>query len=514
MKVQDLSIGTRLGVGFFVVLLLATIYSGIGLWRLNEVAANTRNMMQEPLMKERMTEEWYHITFAGLKRQLAIVKSGDSSLAVFFSEDARLSSARINDIQKYIEGHLVYEREKELFQIVGVARSRYLANRDQVMLAKKEGRNDEVAKLFEEFGPLSAAYTKSQLEFLTFQKDSVNNLSGEVDAIAKNSERLILSLIFLFILMGGVLAWTLTLGITRPMSYALELTRRVAAGDLTARIEVGTKDETGQLLSALKEMTGNLVSIVGQVRSSTEMIADESTQIARGNLDLSSRTEQQANTLEETTSSMHALTTTVKRNADNAGQANHLAIAASEVAVTGGSVMAEVVETMNSINNSSKRIVDIIGVIDSIAFQTNILALNAAVEAARAGEQGRGFAVVATEVRGLAQRSSSAAKEIKDLISDSVDKVETGTKLVNHAGSTMQEIVDSIKRVTDIMGAIATASQEQISGIEQVNDAIQLMDDATQQNATLVEEAAAATQKLLEKAQELGAEVNLFRIVK
>lgn len=511
MRIQNLNIGTRLGIGFSVVLLLATISSSIGLWRLNEVAANTRNMMQEPLTKERMTEEWHHITFAGLKRQLAIVKSGDPSLAVFFAEDARSSSARINDIQKYIEGHLVYEKEKELFQKVSVARRRYLSNRDQIMLAKKDGHNEEVAKLFKEFGPLSEAYTKAQLEFLMFQKNTVNNLSSEVDAIARSSERLILSLIVLFILMGGILAWTLTRGITQPMSYALELTRRVAAGDLTARIEIGAKDETGQLLNALKEMTGNLVNIVGQVRSSTEMISDESTQIARGNLDLSNRTEQQANTLQDTTSSMHALTMTVKRNADSASQANNLAITASEVAITGGSVMTEVVDTMSSINNSSKKIVDIIGVIDSIAFQTNILALNAAVEAARAGEQGRGFAVVATEVRGLAQRSASAAKEIKNLISDSVNKVEVGTNLVNHAGSTMQAIVDSIKRVTGIMGEITTASQEQISGIEQVNHAIQLMDDATQQNAALVEEAAAAAQTLLEQAHKLGAEVNLFR---
>lgn len=514
MRVQDLRIGTRLGVGFFIVLLLATISSCIGLWRLNEVAASTRNMMQEPLMKERMTEEWYHITFAGLKRQLAIVKSGDPSLAEFFAEDAKSSSARITEIQKYIEGHLVYDKEKELFQKVGAARKLYLANRDQVMVAKKEGRNDEVAKLFQDFSPLSENYKKSQLEFLNFQKDTVNNLSGEVDAIARSSELLILSLIGLFTLLGGMLAWSLTQGITRPLSYALELTRRVAAGDLTARIDTNTKDETGQLLSALKEMTSNLVGIVSQVRASTAMISDESTQIARGNLDLSNRTERQANTLEETASSMDVLTMTVKRNADNAGQANHLAITASEVAVTGGTVMTEVVDTMSSINNSSKRIVDIIGVIDSIAFQTNILALNAAVEAARAGEQGRGFAVVATEVRSLAQRSASAAKEIKDLISDSVEKVEAGTKLVDHAGSTMQAIVGSIKSVTDIMGDITSASQEQISGIEQVNQAIREMDEATQQNAALVEEAAAAAQTLQEQARNLAAEVNLFKMDK
>lgn len=512
MKIQNLSIGTRLGVGFFVVLLLATISSCVGLWRLDQVAVSTRNMMQEPLMKERMTEEWYHITFAGLKRQLAIVKSGDPSLAEFFSADAKSSTARINDIQKYIEGHLVLEKEKELFQIVGAARKRYLSNRDLVMQAKKEGRNDEVAKLFEQFTPLSEAYKKSQLDFLNFQKETVNALSVEVDAIAESSKRLVLSLIGLFILSGGMLAWSLTRGITQPISYALELTRRVADGDLTARIDVNTKDETGQLLSALKEMTSNLVNIISQVRTTTGTIATESMQIARGNLDLSSRTEQQASTLEQTASSMDALTLTVKRNAENAGQANNLAINASEVAVSGGAVMSEVVDTMSSINNSSKRIVDIISVIDGIAFQTNILALNAAVEAARAGEQGRGFAVVATEVRSLAQRSASAAKEIKDLISDSVEKVEAGTKLVDQAGSTMQAIVESIGSVTNIMGEITVASQEQISGIEQVNQAIRLMDDATQQNAALVEQAASAAQTLQDQANSLAAEVNIFKV--
>jgi methyl-accepting chemotaxis protein len=512
MKFQDLKIGTRLGIGFAVVLLLATISSCVGLWRLNQVAASTRAMMQEPLMKERMTEEWYHITYAGLKRQLAIVKSSDPSLAEFFQEDAKASTARINVIQKYIEGHLIQDKEKELFTAVSAARKLYLTNRDLVVQAKKEGRNDDVAKLFEQFTPLSEAYKKSQQDFLNFQKETVNNLSDEVDAIAQHSQILVLSLIGAFVLMGGVFAWSLTRGITKPISYALDLARRVADGDLTSRIEVRSHDEMGQLLLALRDMTHNLVKIISQVRASTELITAESTQIASGNLDLSSRTEQQASTLEETASSMETLTSTVKQNAENAGQANHLAIAASQVAITGGTVMSDVVETMSSINNSSKRIADIIGVIDAIAFQTNILALNAAVEAARAGEQGRGFAVVATEVRGLAQRSASAAKEVRDLITDSVAKVDAGSKLVDQAGSTMQAIVESIKNVTDIMGAITNASKEQISGIEQVNQAIILMDDATQQNAALVEQAAAAAQTLQDQANSLAKEVNVFKI--
>jgi methyl-accepting chemotaxis protein len=265
-------------------------------------------------------------------------------------------------------------------------------------------------------------------------------------------------------------------------------------------------------MQALKDMNDSLVRIVGEVRNGTDTIASASGQIAAGNLDLSGRTEQQAGSLEETAASMEQLTATVKQNADNARQANQLAVAASGVAVRGGSVVAEVVGTMGAINASSRKIVDIIGVIDGIAFQTNILALNAAVEAARAGEQGRGFAVVAAEVRNLAQRSAAAAKEIKTLIGDSVDKVEEGSKQVAEAGKTMDEIVDSVKRVTDIMAEISAASQEQTSGIEQINQAIMQMDQVTQQNAALVEQAAAAAASLQEQASNLSQGVSVFKL--
>jgi methyl-accepting chemotaxis protein len=287
----------------------------------------------------------------------------------------------------------------------------------------------------------------------------------------------------------------------------------VAAGDLTSNIVVGsTKSSTGRLLQALKEMNDHLIDLVGKVRSSTDQIATASGEIASGNSDLSQRTEEQASSLEETASSMEELTSTVRQNADNARQANQLAAGASEVAVKGGEVVGQVVQTMSAISESSHKIVDIISVIDGIAFQTNILALNAAVEAARAGEQGRGFAVVATEVRTLAQRSAAAAKEIKELISDSVAKVDEGTRLVDEAGTTMNEIVTSIKRVTDIMSEITAASQEQSSGIEQVNQAVTQMDEATQQNAALVEEAAAAAESMSDQAQALIQAVSVFKL--
>ena len=300
--------------------------------------------------------------------------------------------------------------------------------------------------------------------------------------------------------------------ITRPMNHAIKIAQSVAAGDLTTVILVENKNETGQLMQALKDMNASLLDTVRQVRTGTDTIATASSQIAAGNHDLSSRTEMQASSLQQTASSMEELTSTVKQNADNARQANQMAQSASEVAVRGGEVVAHVVDTMGSINTSSKKIVDIISVIDGIAFQTNILALNAAVEAARAGEQGRGFAVVATEVRSLAQRSAAAAKEIKALIDDSVGKVNTGSQLVAQAGSTMEQIVSSIRRVTDIMGEITAASHEQTLGIEQVNQAISQMDGVTQQNAALVEEAAAAAQSLQDQAGSLAQVVSIFKI--
>ena len=314
------------------------------------------------------------------------------------------------------------------------------------------------------------------------------------------------------LLLAAMVGVWLVRAISRPLEAAVKIARGVAGGDLTQQIDVRSKDETGQLMQALKDMNDSLVKIAGDVRSGTDTIATASNQIAAGNLDLSSRTEQQASSLEETASSMEELTSTVQQNADNARQANQLAASASEVAAKGGAVVAQVVDTMGSINASAKKISDIIGVIDGIAFQTNILALNAAVEAARAGEQGRGFAVVATEVRNLAQRSAAAAKEIKTLIGDSVEKVDQGARLVDQAGATMEEIVASVKRVTDIMGEITSASQEQTSCIEQINQAISQMDQVTQQNAALVEEAAAAAASLQDQAINLSQVVSIFKL--
>ncbi|HEY1152137.1 MAG TPA: methyl-accepting chemotaxis protein, partial [Pseudoduganella sp.] len=317
------------------------------------------------------------------------------------------------------------------------------------------------------------------------------------------------------VLMSVLAAWVITRGLLKQLGgepdYTAAIAGSIANGDLSVQIDTASNDKDS-LLVEMKEMRNSLVGIVGQVRTGTETIGTASREIAAGNIDLSSRTEMQASSLEKTASAMEELTSTVKQNADNAREANQLAASASDVARKGGAVVSQVVETMSSINESANKIVDIIGVIDGIAFQTNILALNAAVEAARAGEQGRGFAVVASEVRNLAQRSAGAAKEIKSLIGDSVEKVERGSKLVGQAGVTMDEVVASVRRVTDIMAEIANASQEQSAGIEQVNRSIIDMDAMTQQNAALVEESAAAAQALQDQATELARVVSIFKL--
>lgn len=337
----------------------------------------------------------------------------------------------------------------------------------------------------------------------------------EDDATARRKNRIVMVVSVLTMVLLGFVIRQMVGSVIQPISWAVHTAKQVASGDLSHSVEIHRRhDEIGDLQLALHDMHDSLIAVVTQVRSGAEAIASASAQIAAGNLDLSVRTEQQAGALEKTASAMEELTSTVKQNADHARQANQLAQSASQVAVQGGEVVAHVVDTMGAINASSKKIVDIIGVIDGIAFQTNILALNAAVEAARAGEQGRGFAVVASEVRSLAQRSAAAASEIKALIGDSVSRVHAGSLQVAQAGSTMDEIVTSIRRVTDIMGQISTASNEQTLGIEQINQAIAQMDAATQQNAELVKHAAAAAASMHEQVSGLVQVVSVFNLNK
>ena len=345
-------------------------------------------------------------------------------------------------------------------------------------------------------------YTKKQIASSTI---------ANAEAQHKSNMLIVGTVVITLIVLGIIMVW-LARSITTPLHEAVTIARIVAAGDLSTQITVRGNDEIGTLLASLKNMHDNLAEIVAKVRAGTDAIADASTEIAQGNMNLSARTEEQASSLEETASAMEQLTSTVKQNGESAGQASELAGSASVVAVRGGATVSDVINTMGSINDSSKKIVDIIGVIDGIAFQTNILALNAAVEAARAGEQGRGFAVVASEVRNLAQRSAAAAKEIKILIGNSVERVDAGSKLVVQAGTTMDEVVASVKRVNAIISDIAVASKEQNVGLDQINDAIAQMDAVTQQNAALVEQAAAAAESMKQQAASLKEAVSIFKI--
>ena len=415
---------------------------------------------------------------------------------------------------KYLALPVVNETEKKLAEEVTAKRQAYLqTGNQQLVAALREHRIDEAEGiLLNKMSTLFQDLTKSTDALVELQ---MTNAAAGYEQSQSLFDK------FLIAAIGGVLfglvavaisAVFLIRAINNPLQEMLGHFDSIASGDLTSNIVVKSKNEMGILMQGLQKMQARLTDTVQQVRQGSTAIGAATTQIAAGNLDLSSRTEQQAASLEETASSMEELTSTVKQNADNARQANQLAVTASSVAVKGGSVVADVVDTMDSINTSARKIVDIIGVIDGIAFQTNILALNAAVEAARAGEQGRGFAVVASEVRNLAQRSAAAAKEIKTLIDDSVSKVDAGSKLVAQAGTTMTEVVDSVKRVTDIMGEILAASQEQSAGIEQVNTAIVQMDEVTQQNAALVEEAAAAAASLNEQAANLSTVVAVCKV--
>ena len=421
--------------------------------------------------------------------------------------------------QKVVDALALYEKEDisnekdaGLLKEVQKGYNDYVEMRKKVIALSYENKSDEGRDL------LMSNLTVSNKLNSDFEAHLEYNTAlgkkGAEDAATAKASANVISFGFSVVVAAGIifLGLILTRGISRSLSNAISVAETVASGDLTVQIDTSTKDEIGQLMLALRHMNDSLLKVVGEVRIGTDNIAAASTEIATGNMDLSARTEQQAGALEETASSMEELTSTVRQNADNARQANQLAVSASEVATKGGEVVEHVVETMSDINASARKIVDIIGVIDGIAFQTNILALNAAVEAARAGEQGRGFAVVAAEVRNLAQRSASAAKEIKSLIDNSVEKVDYGSKLVSEAGATIREVVQSVRRVTDVVSEITAASQEQTAGIDQINMAITHMDEATQQNAALVEQAAAAAAAMQDQATSLSQMVSIFKI--
>jgi methyl-accepting chemotaxis protein len=516
---HNLKVGTRLILCFLAVALMGAIVAGIGIRNMDQMNDRAKRLYDNELLGLSYVKE-ANINLIYINRAVrgAMLASTD--------ERRDLSLANIGVFKKTVLDNLDKARPlfatadgKALFAQV----DEQLRNYDSVIAeqVKKtraeplQEQRDSVTYMFDTFMPRSTIIDKKMTE-LTKAKEQIALQASHDNEDAYNHGRGLMLLLVLFSIGAGAgLGALITRSLTRQLggepAYAAEVASRIAAGDLATTVQLRSGD-TSSLLFAMQTMRDKLAAIVTQVRGGTDAIGSASSQIAAGNLDLSSRTEQQASSLEETASSMEELTSTVKQNADNARQANSLAVTASTVAGKGGEVVAQVVETMGSIKASSSKIVEIISVIDGIAFQTNILALNAAVEAARAGEQGRGFAVVAGEVRTLAQRSAAAAKEIKGLIDDSVSKVESGSKLVDQAGGTMQDVVDSIQRVTDIMAEITSASQEQTAGIEQINVAISQMDNVTQQNASLVEEAAAASEALQEQAVKLSDLVSVFRV--
>jgi methyl-accepting chemotaxis protein len=513
MNAANIKISSRLAIGFGIV-----IVSLIAITYLSDTQVRRLNGSINQIVNDRYPKTVLANSIQIQVNKIAldlrdIILSSDQEKVKKLVADATAADQKMNTEFSRAASIARTEQDKHFVNDAIAARDNYLPARDALMKLAVDGKADEAKSYLEtQFMPVQINYFIALDAMFDYQGGLMTS-AGEAAGHDSQSARLIIALLASFtVIFSAIVAVLVSRGITIPLNEAVGVAQRVADGDLTTKVDIKSTNEIGELMTALKLMNGNLFDIVSQVRSGTDTIAHASGEIASGNMDLSSRTEQQAGSLEETASSMEQLTATVKQNADNARQANQLAVSASEVAVEGGSVVGKVVDTMGSINASSRKIVDIISVIDGIAFQTNILALNAAVEAARAGEQGRGFAVVASEVRSLAQRSASAAKEIKLLIDDSVEKVDNGSKLVEQAGITMNAVVDSVRRVTDIVAEISSASAEQSQGIDEIGRAITHIDETTQQNAALVEQAAAAAQSLQDQAARLMQVVRVFKL--
>ena len=512
MKLHDLKIGTRLALGFGLVVCLLVAVAVIAAIRLEKDRGLTDELINERYAKMSLSNEVRNGADREVRNLRNMLLVSDETEIAKYQKRIEETSHATDEVFARLGSMLHTDESQQSFNAMQLARTKYNAAVQRLFVTVDAGRlNDAKAALFKDVIPVQDAYFKAIDATVGRETERMNGTGAEAIAEAHAAISRVVTLASVAALLAIVAAVLITRSIVVPIDEAIHLAETVARGDLTRSIEVTRTDETGRLLGALKQMNDSLRRIVGEVRDGARQIETASGEIASGNAELSSRTEQQAASLEETAASMEELTATAKHNADNAHQANQLAVSASEIAVRGGEAMTEVVDTMESIHGASSKIVDVIGLIDGIAFQTNILALNAAVEAARAGEQGRGFAVVAAEVRTLAQRSSSAAKEIKDLIDASVNQVEQGTARVNQAGATMRDVVKGVQRVAFIIGEIAGASRQQMLGIEQVNQAVGLMDDVTQQNAALVEEAAAA-QSLREQAGRLTGQMAVFRV--
>ncbi|HJV02262.1 MAG TPA: methyl-accepting chemotaxis protein [Burkholderiaceae bacterium] len=519
MNFENLKVSSRLAIGFGLLILALIVVSATALLRLGTLNDEIGELVGNRMVKVRLLTELKDNlnAIARVNRNVALIADVKESQV----EAARIPplQARNNSILEELGKTIYLPRGRELLKAINETRPAYnqrLGESIQLGLTgKPEDAQAATAIIIGDLRGKQNALFKAVDDSLTFQQDLAKDIGEQANQAVVSGSRLVWAIAVSATLLGLFLAWFIARAITRQLgaepAELSEVVGRVASGDLSSSLHLRSGD-TGSVLAAIGRMQQSLITVVSNVRQGSESVVSASTQIAQGNQDLSARTESQASALEQTAASMEELSSTVNQNADHARQANQLAQNASGVAVQGGAVVAQVIDTMKEISSASQKIADIISVIDGIAFQTNILALNAAVEAARAGEQGRGFAVVASEVRNLASRSAAAAKEIKDLISDSVERVEQGTALVDKAGATMNEVVTAIQHVTDIMAEISSASAEQSTGVTQVGEALTQLDENTQQNAALVEEMAAAATALNGQAQDLLQAVAVFRL--
>ncbi|GAB3427218.1 methyl-accepting chemotaxis protein [Massilia solisilvae] len=516
MNMNALKVGTRLVIGFGCLSLLLVMIIAVGVNKASTLNAASAQIAQQELPKLEQSSillaQVDRIAIA-LRNMMLNPEPQDRKKQLDTIEEARGTANAQLDL---LRAELVAPDGRALVQTAQEARARYRAGQDALIALIQGGKDDEAKTyLATQLRPALANYKGTVEKLIAHATGRIDAASRDAAATYATSRNTMLGLGALALALAAIIGATISRSLLKQLGgepdYAAQVAGEIAAGNLTVRVDLKANDESS-LLAAMQDMRRQLEGVVRQVRTGTDTINTAAGEIAAGNYELSARTEHQASALEETASSLEELTSTVRQNADNARQANQLALSASEVAQQGGAVVSQAVERMASINAASRNIVEIISVIDGIAFQTNILALNAAVEAARAGEQGRGFAVVAAEVRTLAQRSAAAAKEIKTLIDHSVAQVDSGARLVDQAGATMKDIIESVRRVTDIMGEITAASSEQSAGLEQINKAVVQMDQVTQQNAALVEEAAAASASMQEQAASLARTVGVFQL--
>ncbi|HNZ90293.1 MAG TPA: methyl-accepting chemotaxis protein [Acidovorax sp.] len=510
---NQLRIAQKLWLAVILFVVMLAVVVGFSGYRLEKMQTQADAVAQEMQVRVTSAIRWAGLTETNAARTQALIVSSDPAVEREFKDVIAATSAQISEVQKSMEGMALSEQDKALMSKIAQARKTMTDLRAQARQLKADGHAEQaVALVTQTYNPAVAAYLQTLRDFVQMQQQTARTSMEQMTASRMATLKIaaVAAAGLLLAIIGG--AYLLIRSIQQPLAQANGLASRIAGGDLSMQGSVSRGDEFGDLLRSQYAMSDALGRVVHQVRQSTDSIAIASAEIATGNHDLSARTEQTSSNLQETAAAMEQFTSTIQQSASSAQQASSLAVSATGVARRGGEVVTQVVATMEEINHSSKKIADIIGVIDGIAFQTNILALNAAVEAARAGEQGRGFAVVASEVRSLAQRSAEAAKEIKLLISASVEKVDTGSRLVADAGATMADIVQSVQRVTDMIGEITAASTEQSAGIAQVNQAVGNLDQMTQQNAALVEESAAAAQSLREQAEQLAQTVSVFKV--